>query len=230
MTQSVYEVARTVGGYEEQLNLIDSVFIRDDLMRLSPVTAMYAPNAQWNNKQISLQDIGVAVLENHIFKGLLWCKDLVAQAGTQMESENSQFWLVSVNADGKPCFDIYTDFGKPQQRACITKCDILARNGIVHEVDHIMLYKNLATTGPSPPIAPTFSHPTLPQPVNRPSASSAQQPSSGQNNSGPSMPVAFARPQMKYALGDTTGETAGTSSIPIYLAVIVTAMTAMFML
>jgi hypothetical protein len=218
MTETVYDVPRRLGGFEEQLNLIDTVFLAADMKRLLPVTALYAPNDQWTNKQIELADISVSVLENHIFEKLLWCHVLVGLAGTEIESHNGQFWFISVNEEGFPCFDIVTAAGE-SDRSCVTKCDILARNGIVHEVDKIVLFDGLSTRGPSPPVPPTFVPPSIPQSsISRPAASRP----SVVANFGPMMPVAFSKPKPRYDLDelDAEGPPSGATAIAFRLSIV----------
>ena len=209
MTNTVYDIARRLGNYSQQLNLIDSVFLSSDVKRLSPLTAFYAPDEQWVNKQIDLTEISTAVLENHLFKQLLWCHVLNGLAGTEIESHNGRFWLVSTNEEGFPCLDTVTADGE-KTRSCVTKCDILARNGIVHEVDQIILYEDMQTRGPSPPIPPTFVPPTLPaHSNNRPSA---MKPSAFYEG-GPRSPVAFSKPEPLYDIDELTEGSGATAAM-----------------
>jgi hypothetical protein len=206
MTNTVYDVARRLGNYSAQLNLIDSVFLSSDVKRLSPLTAFYARDDQWQNKQIDLTEISTNVLENHLFKELLWCHKLKSLAGTEIESHNGRFWLVSVNEEGFPCLDVVTAEGE-KTRSCITQCDILARNGIVHEVDQIILFEDMQTRGPSPPVPPTFLPPTLPAHNNRPSA---MRPSAFIEG-GPLAPVAFSKPEPLYDVSELDAEGSGAA-------------------
>jgi hypothetical protein len=146
------------------------------MKRLSPLTVFFAPNDAFENKVIKITEISGTLLENHIFKDLLWCEKLVGMAGQRIESHNGQTWLVSVNAAGFPCFDTIVAKGGSALKACITECDILARNGIVHELDTVLIYESLDTRPPSPPIAPiapinqqptspSFSRPKFPSPT-----------------------------------------------------------------
>jgi Fasciclin domain len=141
------------------------------MRRLLPLTAMYAPNADWEGKIIALGDISKTVLESHLFDTLLWCDTLRAKAGTRVASLNGQTWLLSINEEGFPCFDTLQVFGGPSFKACITKCDILARNGIVHELDSLLLFQNPETLAPQDPTAPSVSvvrdpaSPTLSRPT-----------------------------------------------------------------
>ncbi|GKY93565.1 hypothetical protein MPSEU_000323900 [Mayamaea pseudoterrestris] len=223
MTNTVYEIARRLGNYSAQLNLIDSVFLSSDMNRLSPLTAFYAADDQWMNKQIDLTDISTGVLENHIFKELLWCDVLISKEGQQIESHNGRYWLVSVNEENMPCLDTVTADDE-KTRSCVTKCDILARNGIVHEVDTIILFEGMTTRGPSPPIPPTFQPPSLPNHSNR--RPSAMKPSAFVAG-GEFGPVAYSKPKALYDIDELqaegSGSTAGTAlGLLSFLAVAVT--------
>jgi hypothetical protein len=164
MTESVYDIATLINNFTTQVALIDGVFLREDMRRLSPMTALFATNDGWANKVISLDDISKSVLENMIFEDLLWCEVLRNKAAsrTNIESLNGQSWVVTVNDQGMPCFDTLQVFGGPTFKACVTRCDILAKNGIAHELDNIMLFKSTETIGPQAPVMPVARQPSAP--------------------------------------------------------------------
>lgn len=160
ITHSVYEIGDWLGRYYEQLNLIDSVFLDDDMKRLEPMTAVYAPDSEWRNKKIELDNIEY-ILESHLFEALLWCDVLLEYApgsgheneGKKIESLSGAEWSITKNGLGMPCFTIFIGLGE-QLASCVTECDVLARNGIVHTVDKVMLDTPVATRGPSPSLPP----------------------------------------------------------------------------
>jgi len=166
MTDTVYDVAKKRPIYSTQVGLIDTVFLTEDMKRLLPLTAMYSPNSVWENKIIELEDISKMVLESHVFKELQWCDELRKMEGKNLTSLNGLEWKISINEDNMPCFDTYLTAGGGStfQKACITKCDILARNGIVHELDNIMMSEVGETLAPRSmrPIAPTARRPSPP--------------------------------------------------------------------
>lgn len=166
VTHTVYDIADELPQFATQIILIDSVFLRADMRRLLPLTAMYAPNQAWQNKVIKLNQLASTVLENMLFEDLMWCHSLIAMAGNneKAKSLNGQTWQVSVNSEGFPCFETVQAFGQASLKACITKCDILARNGIVHELDNVLFFETPETKAPSPPT------PTAPIPPRSPSA------------------------------------------------------------
>ena len=68
---------------------------------------------------------------------------------------------MSLNDDDMPCFATAGALGDIT-RSCITKCDILARNGVVHEIDTVLLYEVGETLGPTPPTPPAFNDASAP--------------------------------------------------------------------
>jgi Fasciclin domain len=180
MTESVYDIATRINNFTTQVALIDGVFLREDMRRLSPMTALFATNEGWSNKVIALEEISKTVLENMIFEDLLWCdtlRDLIEDPSKDptVESLNGQSWFLSLNNESMPCFDTILNVDGPTFKACVTRCDILAKNGIVHEMDNILLFKSTETIGPQAPTiavprqpsAPTWNAPTIPaEPAN----------------------------------------------------------------
>lgn len=141
MTDNVYRVGKKRDDLSFHLTLIDTVFLNPDLERLLPLTVLYVPNDAWTGTKIELEDIAPVVLESHIFKELLFCEDLLRLEGTRKDSLNGESWFITKNDDNMPCF--LTDpamFGGPAKMACFTECDILARNGLVHVLDSLLVY------------------------------------------------------------------------------------------
>jgi len=163
VTHYVYDLGASWEDYTTQITLIDTVFLKQDLRRLAPITGLFAHNDDWANKVIELEDISKAVLENHIFAELWWCSTLRDMVGQDLESHNGQTWTVSVNeTTNMPCFDTVAVFGGPIRRSCITECDILARNGVVHKVDKVLFFEVPRTAGPQVAKIPTYRHPSAP--------------------------------------------------------------------
>lgn len=165
VTHSVYDMAVMELGenYTTQVTLIDTVFLKHDLKRLSPITAIFAPNEAWADKVIEVDDISKSVLENMIFADLQWCATLRKMVGKRVESHNGQTWEISVNkTTNMPCFNMEAVFGGPVRQSCITKCDILVRNGLVHLIDEALFFEVPETVGPQPPSIPTMRNPNAP--------------------------------------------------------------------
>lgn len=162
---------------------------------LIPLTAMYVPNPVWEGVPAPMGAIGEQILKSYMFDDLLWCDKLVdmvvnnVTAHPTVRSTNGYLWDVSVNDVGMPCFQIASQFDdqppKPG-RACITSCDTLARNGIVHEIDYMMVVEEperivdsvFGNLAPSPtvgfqPTAPTTWQRPVAQPIAVPTAPAA---------------------------------------------------------
>ena len=153
-THSVYDIAAEMPDYSGQITLIDTVFLKQDMRRLLPLTAMFAPNSDWENKIIAIEDISKIMLENHLIEDVAWCEDLVAMDGQVITTLNKQVWTVTVNEGGKPCFNAKVPGGE-SYTSCVVECDILANNGIVHLLDQVMLTETPETLNPKPTAAPT---------------------------------------------------------------------------
>lgn len=150
MTRTIYDIANEDPQFSTQISYIDNVYLDADMKRLLPLTALYAPNPEWEGKKTKMEEIAKNVLENHLFEKLYWCNTLRNMTGTTITSLNKKNWNISVNSGNFPCFDTLeiVESGAPK-RACITKCDILARNGIVHELDTVLLFEAAETRPPS---------------------------------------------------------------------------------
>jgi Fasciclin domain len=184
VTHSIYDIANEDPRYTTQITYIDTVYLDSDMKRLLPLTALYAPNEEWEGKKTEMEEIAKKVLKSHMFEKLYWCDRLRNE--TNVTSLNGQNWLVSVNDDNFPCFEPLDATGvvAAPLKTCITKCDILARNGIVHELDTLMMYEAAETRSPSEFIgsAPNATDLDIPagQPTvfKRPTSSGATAPAS----------------------------------------------------
>jgi hypothetical protein len=113
--------------------------------------------------------------------------------GQEVDSLSGETWKIFVNDEGQPCFQTVVEFGLPAQLSCVTTCDILCQNGIIHQVSSILVHESLATRGPSPPLPPTFRSPVQPT-GNANSRFKATPAPAG----APSPPVSFERPDRLY--------------------------------
>lgn len=177
VTHTVYDIAKEDPKFSTQTTYIDSVRLESDMKRLLPLTTFFAPNPEWEGKVTKIEEIAKTVLESHIFEKLLWCdtlRDMVGN-GTSVTSYNNQTWTLSINQDGFPCFDTYEEADGAMNKACISKCDIIARNGVVHELDSLLLFDPAETRPPSQFAANVPRPPSAPSPptvFQRPSDSS----------------------------------------------------------
>jgi hypothetical protein len=179
MTDNVYDVAKKRDDLSFHITLVDTVFLNEDLEFLLPLTAIYVNNTGWDGIKIELDDIAPVILESHVFENLLWCKDLRAMAGTRVESLNGQTWFIEVNEDNFPCFLTEETAGGEPQKACLTECDILARNGLVHVMDRVLIYETSESgDAPQPTTQLDFSQPGSSPTFTRPTINNGDSPSS----------------------------------------------------
>jgi Fasciclin domain len=155
VTHTVYDIANEIENFTTQVLYIDTVFLTQSMKQLLPLTALYAPNPDWENKIVKIEDMSKTVLENMMFESLMRCSKLRELQGERVESLNGQTWTISLNNEtNMPCFETAQVMGGEVYKACITKCDVLARNGLVHELDSIILFENPETLGPMAPTPP----------------------------------------------------------------------------
>jgi uncharacterized surface protein with fasciclin (FAS1) repeats len=149
VTKTVYDIANEDPRFTTHVSYIDNVKLAADMKRLLPLTTFFVPNEAFEGKITKIEDIGDVLLKNHIFETLLWCDDIITMAGSTVYSLNNQSWTVSLGSSGLPCFDTYKGDDGTMMKSCITKCDVLARNGIVHELDELLLIDPAETRPPS---------------------------------------------------------------------------------
>jgi Fasciclin domain len=200
-TDTIYDIATEIPEYSTQIAYIDTVYLDADMKRLSPLTAMYAPNKEWEGKKTKMEEIAKNVLESHMFEKMLWCGLLRNMTGQTVTSLNEKQWNITINDANFPCFNTLEPIGADQpKRACITKCDILARNGIVHELDTLLLLEAAETKSPSAfggnfpsdsgtstgvdqaPHPPTVFHRPSPSTISAPGQAPAVQPGAGEKS------------------------------------------------
>jgi hypothetical protein len=91
-----------------------------------------------------------------------------------------------------PCFGTQSESGAEEVRACITECDVLSRNGIVHLIDKVLLMDVLETRGPSPAPPPGSRPPIDPDSGGIPGTGSENRPNFEDQI------AAFKRPKRQY--------------------------------
>jgi uncharacterized surface protein with fasciclin (FAS1) repeats len=149
VTHTVYDIAKEDPQFSTHISYIDTVRLDADMKRLLPLTTFFAPNDAFEGKVTRMEDIADKLLKNHIFEKLLWCDTILDMIDGSITSLNNHSWTISKGSNGLPCFDTYADTDGTVKRACIKKCDTLARNGIVHELDDILLFNPSETRPPS---------------------------------------------------------------------------------
>ena len=208
VTHTVYDIAKEDPQFSTHVSYIDTVRLDADMKRLLPLTTLFAPNDAFEGKVTKMEEIADKVLKNHIFEKLLWCDtilEIAASNSSNFTSLNGQTWNVSKGSNGLPCFDTYADVGGKVKRACIKKCDILARNGIVHELDDILLYDPSETRPPSAfgdnfPTENTPVAPAAPTIFQRPSDSSLTGDDASSPAASPTDEIAFGAGEQSNAL------------------------------
>jgi uncharacterized surface protein with fasciclin (FAS1) repeats len=156
MIWTVYDYLKNDENFETQATMVDAVYLASDMKQLSPLTVLYAPDDSWKNLAIPMEEISKTVLENMVFKTLLWCDTLRSLKGQYAESHNQKYWIITVNDKNMPCFEFSEEksgsnsssSSQAVYQSCITQCDILARNGIVHHIDTVLLYETVQTLSP----------------------------------------------------------------------------------
>jgi len=167
ITHTTYTLAKQDPRFKIHTDYIDAVFLTDDINTLLPLTVLYVPNDILDGKKLRITDASDTLLENHVFKELLWCEKLEEHAREQsrIASHNGRTWRVTMHPEtNRPCLDTVSEEGGQVFQACITECDILARNGIMHVLDDVLIYQTLEEIPAAPPV------PVIPvapkQPVN----------------------------------------------------------------
>jgi len=157
-TQSVYDVGNESPIFSTQVLYFDTLQLTFDVERLSPLTVLFAPNAAWEGISIPIDEVGNSVLKNHMFNELVWCESLreMALEDQKIVSMNQQTWTITVNEGNFPCFQSINP-AEGSTRTCITQCDIMARNGIVHVLDETPVSISPPISSDAPTVAPVLS-------------------------------------------------------------------------
>lgn len=166
---TIYEIAAARPNYSGHLQVVTAASIDDFILDNDQLTALFAPNTAWAAAfaQDTYDQRQLVVLSlNHLFllpDGPATCADLrgLASTNSSVESISQIEWPLSVNDQGFPCFEL-----SGTTRSCITRCDVMANNGIVHFVDEILVKPNQLTEPPTgapvlPTPAPTEALPTI---------------------------------------------------------------------
>lgn len=141
------------------------VFLKmeEDVERMTPLTMFYAPDSVLEKIKIDIEDLSESLLENHVYKELLWCDTLrkMAKNGETIESHNGQVWPVTTKVNNEtgeemPCLKTIALEGGFTELACVTRCDILVRNGIIHALDTFMVKASLETRAPRKTRSPSL--------------------------------------------------------------------------
>jgi hypothetical protein len=167
---------------ERVTRLIDTVQLGVFIDNLLPVTFFSAVNSAWDNIEIPTLEIE-DVIKSSFFDGLWFDDQLATMDGEVITSVNGKTWQVQVFEDpgvepllyspNSPPVKIYlSNTNGPEG---LTNCtflpgqntaNILARNGIIHQIDCLLLDINYTKV---PPNAPTYAPIALDDPLGAPS-------------------------------------------------------------
>ena len=151
-SSSVHDVVSANPSWSVQMTLLESAPGADNLLRStgSDVTALFAPDQAWHNLKIKMDELP-DLLENMIFGSPRSCNDLISLVGGTVTSVNGKQWEISVDSNNYPCFRSARTGADPSLTSCIVRCGISASNGIIHQIDSVLVDEPLETVSPSPP-------------------------------------------------------------------------------
>lgn len=125
---------------------IDFVKLTDYISKDYPLTVLAPDNAAFRRVEYDTLE-GGPIMKRHIFRGLLFCDVLANQ--TNVSTVEGEVLKVEVKGDE----DVWVGGAK------ITKCDILAHNGVLHHVDRVI---GLDYDSPAPSISPAPTNTGMP--------------------------------------------------------------------
>lgn len=159
VSRSVYDKARADPEFSLLIENIDFVDLTDLVDRDFPLTMLTPDNTAWRRVEVGVLDVGDIILR-HIFPRLLFMDVLANETqvvavngivhGVELRGENNEHLFVG--------------------GAYIYNGDILARNGVMHQIDRVIGLQ-YSTTQPSTSPAPTITpQPTMYVPPTAPVA------------------------------------------------------------
>jgi hypothetical protein len=160
LTRSLFEVVqKDTATFSQMLTYIKTdPTLKTGLELLSPRSIMMVPDSIWNRQvfSIDINSIVSEVINSHMFASVVSCDGLRQSAGSDIISLNEKRWRILLNDRDFPCLQYVDETGavNPDSVACISKCDIVAQNGMVLYLDNILLPPGVATEKP-PTAAPT---------------------------------------------------------------------------
>jgi uncharacterized surface protein with fasciclin (FAS1) repeats len=150
VSRSIYDQSNSNPDFSLLVENIDFVDLTDLVDRDLPLTMLAPDNRAFRRIEFGTLD-GGEIIKAHIFKGLLFC-DVLANM-TSVSSVNGIVHAVDVRGDNNETLRV--------GGAYIYKCDILARNGVLHHVDRV-IGQDYDTVSPTISPAPTIT----PRPTN----------------------------------------------------------------
>lgn len=193
---TLYDLVDSESKYSIYTLSIEQANLKGQLSSHTPTTAFFVPNDSFETNIFARDTIPEPVLKNHLFHDLYFCEDLIGfgEIGAVLEAISGQKYRIIVSEDRSPCFVSYSSVqnDEPTTASCITKCNMLSKNGVAHEIERLIpgaTNKN----SPSPSIMPS----QLPsyKSSEPPSFESSEQPSfapSESASSDPSLSLPFS--------------------------------------
>lgn len=202
VSRSIYDQSNENPDFSLLVENIDFVDLTDLVDRDLPLTLLAPDNNAWRRVEFGTLE-GGEIIKRHILRGLFFC-DVLANL-TSISAVNSVVHGIEVRGENSDRVWV--------GGAYIYKCDILARNGVLHHIDRVigMDYETVPPTiSPAPTITP---QPTISvEPTSAPVPLFAEEPESG---AVPIYlpPVALPTPHVNQsAPGSQGGSTPGASS------------------
>lgn len=148
--------------------------IRIDLQHSSPRTVFFVDNKNSTGKSFDMDEDGMwddesTLLNGHVFAELRSCYDLRGMHGKFLTSQSGVIWTIHVNERNQPCLNHTGD--TTATPICVVRCDVVARNGIIHIVDDFLVAPGryrLVPESEMPSMSPTLS--LQPVPTTAPTA------------------------------------------------------------
>lgn len=153
VSRSVYDQSASNPEFSLLVENIDFVDLTDLVDRDLPLTLLAPDNRAWRRIEFGTLE-GGEIIKRHLFRGLFFC-DVLANM-TSISAVNE--YVHQVELRGPNSEDLWVG------GAYVYKCDILARNGVLHYIDRVidMDYDTVSPTiSPAPTITPV---PTAYQP------------------------------------------------------------------
>eukprot|EP00539_Tryblionella_compressa_P012447 CAMPEP_0178823516 /NCGR_PEP_ID=MMETSP0746-20121128/5180_1 /TAXON_ID=913974 /ORGANISM="Nitzschia punctata, Strain CCMP561" /LENGTH=658 /DNA_ID=CAMNT_0020485119 /DNA_START=188 /DNA_END=2164 /DNA_ORIENTATION=- len=151
VSRSVYDQSNSNPDFSLLVENIDFVDLTDIIDRDLPLTLLAPDNRAFRRIEFGTLD-GGEIINKHLFRGLFFCDVLANMTSTGIASVNGFTHAIEVR--GENMEHVWVG------GAYIYKCDILARNGVLHYIDRV-IGEDYETVPPTISPAPTIT----PQPT-----------------------------------------------------------------
>ena len=156
LTRSLFQIGSEDSQYTQYMEyLSSSASLRIGLSLLAPRTVLLVQNEGFRPYQVDETTVAEVLLENMIFEKIYSCNQLRKLQGQNIVSMNNRTWTIDINVKDEPCL---TASGGGDT-ACITKCDLVGKNGIAHQIDLPLAQAGALSLAPSTPTVPSTPTP-----------------------------------------------------------------------